>query len=76
MFSESAQWYDALYHSKDYARESAEIISLLKQEHLQATSVLDVACGTAEHDRYLAEEYSTDGMPQERTQMASISAQT
>ncbi|MCK5117627.1 MAG: class I SAM-dependent methyltransferase [Candidatus Aegiribacteria sp.] len=62
MFEESARWYDALYSFKDYARESGEIISMLKQVHCKASTVLDVACGTAEHDKYLAEEYSVDGL--------------
>ena len=62
MFAASAKWYDALYGFKDYARESAEIVSLLKKEHPTAKSVLDVACGTAEHDKYLAGEYSVDGL--------------
>ncbi len=62
MFEKSADWYDALYSFKDYAEESAAIISRLKQEHPKASSVLDVACGTAEHDRYLAKTYRVDGL--------------
>ncbi len=62
MFAESAQWYDALYSSKDYSKESAAIVSLVKREHPAARSVLDVACGTAEHDRYLARDYDVDGL--------------
>ena len=49
MFSKSAQWYDVLYSFKDYRKESNSIISVLKKEHPTATSILDVACGTAEH---------------------------
>jgi len=62
VFTGSAQWYDALYSFKDYAREAEQIISILKREHPQARSVLDIACGTAEHDRYLAEAYQVDGL--------------
>ena len=62
MITKSAQWYDALYRFKDYTKESADIISLLKEEHPQASSVLDVACGTAEHDKYLASVYQVDGL--------------
>lgn len=62
MFTESAQWYDALYSFKDYAQEAAQIISIVKREHSQAHTMLDVACGTAEHDRYLAEVYRVDGL--------------
>ncbi len=73
MFTKSAKWYDALYSFKDYAQESAKIISLLKQEHPAAHSVLDVACGTAEHDKYLSKEYNVDGLDinQEFIQIAS-----
>lgn len=49
MFAKSAQWHDTLYSFKNYAKDSAAIITLLKQEHPAANSVLDVACGTAEH---------------------------
>ena len=62
MIVKSAQWYDALYRFKDYTKESADIISLLKKEHPQARSVLDVACGTAEHDKCLASVYLVDGL--------------
>jgi SAM-dependent methyltransferase len=62
MFEKSAQWYDALYSFKDYAKEAAAIVSLLKEEHAAASSLLDVACGTAEHDRYLAQAYRVDGL--------------
>lgn len=62
MFSKSAEWYDALYHSKDYRQESEKVIQLLRNEHPRAKTVLDVACGTGEHDRYLLEEYAVDGI--------------
>lgn len=62
MYSKSAYWYDALYCFKDYAHESTDIISLLKKEHPQASSILDVACGTAEHDKYLSSIYQVDGL--------------
>jgi ubiquinone/menaquinone biosynthesis C-methylase UbiE len=61
MFSKSAQWYDALYSFKDYQQESNTIISLLKKEHPQAKTLLDVACGTAEHDKYFSKDYQVDG---------------
>ncbi len=62
MFSDSAYWYDALYSFKDYSKESIDIISMLKREHPKAESVLNVACGTAEHDQYLSKEYKVDGL--------------
>jgi len=62
MFSKSARWYDALYSFKDYQEESGKIINLIKKEHPGAKTILDIACGTAEHDRYLAKKYHVDGL--------------
>jgi ubiquinone/menaquinone biosynthesis C-methylase UbiE len=61
MFSETAHLYDALYSFKDYRQESEDIVNLLKKEHPEAMSLLDVACGTAEHDRYLSRIYNVNG---------------
>ncbi len=62
MFNNSAKWYDALYSFKDYQQESDNIVSLLRREHPRADSILDVACGTAEHDTYLSKMYGVDGI--------------
>lgn len=62
MFGGSAQWYDAIYSFKNYQQESEKIVALLKKEHPRATSLLDIACGTAEHHRYLPQSYSVDGI--------------
>ncbi len=62
MFENSAKWYDVLYSFKDYKQESEAIVSVLKREHPRANSILDVACGTAEHDKYLSKMYSVDGI--------------
>jgi ubiquinone/menaquinone biosynthesis C-methylase UbiE len=62
MFSKSARWYDALYAFKDYKQEADQLIRTLHNEHPAARTLLDVACGTAEHDRYLAACYQVDGL--------------
>jgi ubiquinone/menaquinone biosynthesis C-methylase UbiE len=65
MFNESAAFYDALYFTfKDYAAEAADIARLIKAEHPQARTVLDVACGTGEHAKFLAKEhgFKVDGI--------------
>ncbi len=55
MFSKSAEFYDLIYRSfKDYAGESAEIASMIRDRLPQAKSVLDVACGTGEHAKHLS----------------------
>jgi SAM-dependent methyltransferase len=65
MFSASADLYDLLYSGfKDYAAEVAEIAATIRRAHPRARTVLDVACGTAEHARLLAEEhgFEVDGL--------------
>jgi hypothetical protein len=44
MFTESAEFYDAIYSFKDYAAEAAQIAALVRASCPQARSVLDVAC--------------------------------
>jgi len=62
MFSKSAQWYDLLYGFKDYHEEANKIVAILSKIHPKAKSILDVACGTAEHARYLSNHYKVDGI--------------
>src|SRR5437867_7560542 len=65
MFTESAELYDLIYSSfKNYAEETAALATTIRHAHAQAHTVLDVACGTAEHARLLTEEhgFSVDGL--------------
>lgn len=65
MFSRSADLYDLIYRQfKDYAEESRRIARLLERVHPGGKSVLDVACGTGEHARHLADDhgYRVDGL--------------
>jgi SAM-dependent methyltransferase len=62
MYTQSAQWYDALYSFKDYKAETDQLLALLSEKRPNAKTLLDVACGTAEHDRYLSEHYQVDGI--------------
>jgi ubiquinone/menaquinone biosynthesis C-methylase UbiE len=49
MFTQSAEFYDAIYHFKDY-RAEAERLHALIQTHVRrpARTLLDVACGTGQ----------------------------
>jgi ubiquinone/menaquinone biosynthesis C-methylase UbiE len=59
MFTKSAQYYDLIYSSlKDYPGEAGKIASLIQKINSSALTILDVACGTAEHARLLNENYN------------------
>jgi len=59
---QSSELYDAIYHFKNYERE-CERLSVLIDEFLPgAGTVLDVACGTGEHAKFLKPRYRVDGV--------------
>jgi SAM-dependent methyltransferase len=62
MFTESADIYDLLYSFKDYRKESEEIISTIKAKRPDCRAILDIGCGTAEHHKYLKDEFLIDGL--------------
>jgi SAM-dependent methyltransferase len=54
VFSESAAFYDAIYGAfKDYRAESARVAAMLRSVQPTVCTVLDAACGTGEHVRFL-----------------------
>lgn len=62
MFLRSAELYDGIYHFKDYARECERLRTLINAFVPGAGTVLDVACGTGEHARFLQSNYRVDGI--------------
>jgi SAM-dependent methyltransferase len=62
MFVESAELYDAIYHFKNYPRECERLRGLIGEAVPAASTILDVACGTGEHARFLKEHYAVDGV--------------
>ena len=61
-FLESAALYDAIYHFKNYARECEQLRAIIQVAVPQARTVLDVACGTGEHAKYLKDYFAVDGV--------------
>jgi ubiquinone/menaquinone biosynthesis C-methylase UbiE len=62
MFTKSAQFYDALYHFKDYAAAADKLHLLIRQICPSATTLLDIACGTGKHVYYLRNYYTVEGL--------------
>lgn len=58
-----AHVYDLIYEAagKDYAAESAELHKVIQERVPNATSLLDVACGTGGHLRFLQQWYEVAG---------------
>ena len=63
MFNKSYRYYDKIYDQKDYEGETKTLKGFVEQ-HLQSSGnrLLDVACGTGEHIRYLKAEYLVEGL--------------
>jgi len=62
MFLESPELYDAIYHFKNYARECEVLRAVIAVAAPGARTILDVACGTGEHDKFLKGHYAVDGI--------------
>src|SRR5256885_8939840 len=63
MYRQLANYYDEIYHFKNYQKE-AEKIETLIQQHKKSPGnrLLDVACGTGNHIAYLKQHYSVEGL--------------
>ncbi|MEW6566574.1 MAG: methyltransferase domain-containing protein [Chloroflexota bacterium] len=63
MFSHSARLYDAIYSWKDYAADADKVRALIAR-HKQSLgkALLDAACGTGEHLRYLKGDFDVEGL--------------
>jgi SAM-dependent methyltransferase len=65
MYSESCSLYDAIYRAKgkDYQKETNLLLSYIERfRPFPDDSLLDVACGTGMHLRYLSEAFTLEGI--------------
>jgi SAM-dependent methyltransferase len=76
MFTESGEFYDAIYSFKNYEAESAQIAALVRSVRSGAQAILDVGCGTGEHARILATQhgFDVDGLDIDPTLLARARA--
>lgn len=62
--------YDAVYGSKKYDDEAAELETIIAANSVsRGNMLLDVACGTGKHLQYLAEKFSVTGFDIENSQI-------
>ena len=59
-FDASAQFYDVVYESKDYAGEIRLVSKIIDSRLNSISRILDVGCGTGTHSILLAEQYPCD----------------
>lgn len=61
-YEKAAQFYDAIYSWKDYAAEADKLHEIIAGRVPNASTLLDVACGTGRHMERLRRWYSVEGV--------------
>lgn len=70
-YTKSAAFYDAIYHWKDYATEAQKLDAVIQRaKQTSGNTLLEVACGTAEHARHLHEPYAITGLDLDEEMLA------
>lgn len=62
MFTESAEFYDAIYSFRDYPAQAKKLTELVEARLPEAKTMLDVACGPHEHALHLKTRFELDGV--------------
>jgi ubiquinone/menaquinone biosynthesis C-methylase UbiE len=71
MYQRSAEFYDRLYHFKDYASASRQLVELIDRSFPAARTLLDVACGTGRHLEHLRARFGVEGLDINPTLLAT-----
>jgi ubiquinone/menaquinone biosynthesis C-methylase UbiE len=63
VFIKTSQYYDLIYSHKDYCKEAERLVIIINQHVLSGGNrLLDVACGTGNHIKYLVEHFEPEGL--------------
>ena len=76
MFAPSANYYDIIYETmgKNYELESSRLLSFVqKYKSSSCKTLLDVACGTGEHLKYLQKDFLVEGLDLDEELLKSVS---
>ncbi len=62
-YSKTAKYYDRLYAHKDYAAESEQLCTLIRERLFkESVTLLDVACGTGMHIEHFKKLFEVQGL--------------
>jgi SAM-dependent methyltransferase len=76
LYEELAQYYDQIYHWKDYRKEAGKLKALiLGHKHTSGRELLDVACGTGKHLSYLRQDFDCVGIDESEQMLAVARSQ-
>jgi ubiquinone/menaquinone biosynthesis C-methylase UbiE len=62
MYVRSAEFYDDLFHFKNYEAEAGELKKMICALHPDARTLLDVGCSTGRHLEYLKNIFEVHGL--------------
>ena len=71
LYTDLAEYYDLIYHWKNYRKEVSKIMALIKKhKRSPGNNLLDVACGTGEHIKFLRKDFSCVGVDRSEQMLA------